>query len=68
MPIAEPDEWDVDYSSIAFVKEIGSGAFGTVSKATVSGLIGFPSQNEVTVAIKKIKGVCSLRPENFLNN
>ena len=56
LPIIEPDEWEVEYSSLAFGKQIGEGAFGTVSKATVTGLPGCPPQKEVVVAVKKLKG------------
>ena len=56
MPLViEPDEWEVDYSSVAFEKVIGSGEFGTVSRATVSGLNGHPAHVETTVAVKKLK-------------
>ena len=65
LPIIEPDEWEVEYSSLAFGKQIGEGAFGTVHKANVTGLPGYPSQREVTVAIKKLKGQ---RPHNFLTS
>ena len=56
LPSIEPDEWEVEYSSVAFGKQIGEGAFGTVSKATVTGLLGFPPLKEVVVAVKKLKG------------
>ena len=55
-PIIEPDEWEVEYSSLAFGQKIGAGAFGTVSKATVVGLLGVPAQKEVVVAVKKLNG------------
>ena len=56
LPIIEPDEWEVEYSSVAFGQQIGEGAFGTVSKATVIGLMGFPALKEVVAAVKKLKG------------
>lgn len=56
LPMIEPDEWEVDYSTIVPGEEIGSGAFGTVSKASVTGLPGFPDQKEVIVAVKTLKG------------
>ena len=65
LPHIEPDEWEVDYSSLAFGKQIGEGAFGTVSKATITGLMGFPPQKEVVVAVKKLKGK---RYERVLRN
>ena len=59
LPGIEPDEWEVEYSGMAFGQQIGEGAFGTVSKATVVGLMGFPAQKEVVVAVKKLKGKAS---------
>ena len=59
LPGIEPDEWEVEYSSVAFGQQIGEGAFGTVSKATVVGLLGFPALKEVVVAVKKLKGKSS---------
>lgn len=56
LPTIEPDEWEVEYSSVAFGQQIGEGAFGTVSQATVIGLMGFPVLKEVVVAVKKLKG------------
>ena len=56
LPGIEPDEWEVEYSGVAFGQQIGEGAFGTVSKATVVGLMGFPALKEVVVAVKKLKG------------
>ena len=56
LPMMEPDEWEVDYSSIVPGEEIGSGAFGTVNKASLTGLPGFPDQKEVIVAVKTLKG------------
>ena len=56
LPVIEPDEWEVEYSGVAFGQQIGEGAFGTVSKATVVGLMGFPALKEVVVAVKKLKG------------
>ena len=53
----------MDYSSLAFGNQVGEGAFGTVSKATVTGLLGFPPQKEVVVAVKKLKGERS--PKSF---
>ena len=55
LPAIEPDEWEVEYGSLAFSKQIGEGAFGTVSKATITGLPGFPPQKEVVAAVKKLK-------------
>lgn len=59
LPGIEPDEWEVEYSGVAFGQQIGEGAFGTVSKATVVGLMGFPPLKEVVVAVKKLKGKVS---------
>jgi len=55
LPIIEPDEWEVEYTNLAFGKQIGEGAFGTVSKATITGLPGLPPQKEVVAAVKKLK-------------
>ena len=65
LPGIEPDEWEVEYSGVAFGQQIGEGAFGTVSKATVVGLMGFPALKEVVVAVKKLKGK---EPEYNLDN
>lgn len=67
LPIIEPDEWEVEYSSVAFGQQIGEGAFGTVSKATVIGLMGFPALKEVVAAVKKLKANANLEDKrNFL--
>ena len=63
LPGIEPDEWEVEYSGVAFGQQVGEGAFGTVSKATVVGLMGFPALKEVVVAVKKLKGK---RTESYL--
>ena len=52
----EADEWSIDYNNVIMGEVIGSGAFGNVHKATVTGLPGFPPQKEVVVAVKKLKG------------
>ena len=62
LPIIEPDEWEVEYSNLAFGKQIGEGAFGTVSKATITGLPGLPPQKEVVAAVKKLKRKEELAP------
>nr|XP_058968547.1 uncharacterized protein LOC131795005 isoform X1 [Pocillopora verrucosa] len=67
LPTIEPDEWEVEYSSVAFGQQIGEGAFGTVSQATVIGLMGFPVLKEVVVAVKKLKANANLEDRrNFL--
>ncbi|XP_068709736.1 uncharacterized protein [Montipora foliosa] len=67
LPAIEPDEWEVEYGSLAFSKQIGEGAFGTVSKATITGLPGFSPQKEVVAAVKKLKPNASLEDRrNFL--
>ena len=60
LPTSEPDDWEVDYDSIVLGEEIGSGAFGTVWKASVSGLPGYPDQRNVVVAVKTLKGLSYL--------
>ncbi|XP_078358382.1 uncharacterized protein LOC144643110 isoform X2 [Oculina patagonica] len=67
LPGIEPDEWEVEYSGVAFGQQIGEGAFGTVSKATVVGLMGFPPLKEVVVAVKKLKANANVEDRrNFL--
>ncbi|XP_067036143.1 fibroblast growth factor receptor 3-like isoform X1 [Acropora muricata] len=67
LPIIEPDEWEVEYSNLAFGKQIGEGAFGTVSKATITGLPGLPPQKEVVAAVKKLKPNANLEDRrNFI--
>lgn len=56
LPTGEADEWEVNYDLIALGEEIGSGAFGTVCKASVSSLPGYPDQSDVVVAVKTLKG------------
>ena len=65
LPGIEPDEWEVEYSAVAFGQQIGEGAFGTVSKATVVGLMGFPALKGVVVAVKKLNGK---ETESYLDN
>jgi len=68
LPGIEPDEWEVEYSGVAFGQQVGEGAFGTVSKATVVGLMGFPALKEVVVAVKKLKANANLEDRrNFLS-
>ncbi|XP_032222466.1 uncharacterized protein LOC5521403 isoform X2 [Nematostella vectensis] len=67
-PIPEPDEWEVDYSSIAFGEVVGSGAFGKVTKATIVGLPGGPENKETVVAVKKLNAMATMEDRrNFLS-
>lgn len=53
--VLEPDEWCVDYNNVIMKEVIGSGAFGNVHKATVTGLPCYPPQKEVIVAVKTLR-------------
>jgi len=57
LPTGEPDDWEVAYDTIVLGQEIGFGAFGTVCKAKVSALPGYPDQRDIVVAVKTLKGL-----------
>ncbi|KAK3739825.1 hypothetical protein QZH41_009076, partial [Actinostola sp. cb2023] len=59
-PTCEPDEWEVNYDSVVLGEAIGSGAFGTVCKASASGLPGYPDQRDVVVAVKTFKAMATI--------
>ena len=47
--------WEISRRQVNIVKVIGKGAFSQVAKATVNGMRG--SQDNLTVAVKMLKGV-----------
>ena len=47
--------WEISRKQVNIVKVIGKGAFSQVAKATVNNIRG--SQDNLTVAVKMLKGV-----------
>ena len=50
--------WYIPYNKLQVHEVLGSGAFGTVKRATGYGIM--PGQQQTTVAVKMLKGITFL--------
>ena len=48
-------KWYISYNKLQVHEKLGSGAFGTVKKATGYGIV--QGQQQTTVAVKMLKGI-----------